>query len=133
MVNYQTGGLSGPHAGILGSTDTATGAPENSIGEALENEASNFVTGIAAIAMNVLTDEDPQHTNAQKGGAKSDMLPSPNELATKVAVMKDKAAGVDKPSQDKTKVPVEELMWSQMKPMMHMMCLVSDTWERLAK
>ncbi|KAH6693950.1 hypothetical protein F5X68DRAFT_267260 [Plectosphaerella plurivora] len=132
MVNYQTGGLSAPHAGVLGSTDSATGAPENMRGEAVENEASNFVTGIAAIAMNVLTDEDPQHANSQKGGGVTELMPSPNEIATKVAVAKDKAAGVDRPSQDKTKVAVEELMWSQMRPLMHAICVVSDTWERFA-
>lgn len=133
MVNYHNGDLTAPQAGILGSTDSATGAPEKMKGEAVENEASNFVTGIAAIATNILTDEDPQHSNGQKGGSKTGIFPSPNELVTKVAVMKDNAAGVDRPSQDKTKVPVEEFMWSQMKPLMHMLCVISDTWERFAK
>lgn len=135
MVNYQTGGLSAPHAGILGSTDSATDAPENKRGEAVEKEASNFVTGIVAIAMNVLTDEDPQHASAQTGGGggSGGKLPSPNELATKVAVAKDKAGGVDRPSQDKTKVAVQEIMWSQMRPIMHMLSVVSDMWERFVK
>lgn len=133
LVDYETGGVSKPRAGILASIDSATGAPENFKGEAIENEASNFVTGIAAIAMNVLTDEDPQHSNDQKGSAMTDALPSPNTLATKVATAKDKASGVDRPSQDKTKVPMEKVMWSKMRPLMHQMCVVSDTWERCAK
>lgn len=133
LVDYETGGVSKPRAGLLASTDSATGAPENVKGEAIENEASNFVTGIAAIVMNVLTDEDPQHNNGQKGGGMTDALPPPNTLATKVATAKDKASGVDRPSQDKTKVPMEKVMWSKMRPLMHQMCVVSDTWERCAK
>ncbi|KPM35792.1 hypothetical protein AK830_g10778 [Neonectria ditissima] len=132
LVDYHTGGVSKPRAGLLASTDSATGAPENAKGEAMENEASNFVTGIAAIAMNVLTDEDPQHSNEQNGGGIADLLPPPNSLATKVATAKDKAIGVDRPSQDKTKAPMEKFMWSKMRPLMHQMCVVSDIWERCA-
>jgi hypothetical protein len=133
LVDYQTGGLSKPQAGVLVSTDSATGAPENVKGEAVENEASNFVTGLAAIAINTLTDKDPQHNERQKGGGKTDILPEPNSLATKVAVAKDKASGTDRPSQDKTKVPMEKTMWSKMRPIMHLLCVISDVWERFAK
>lgn len=133
LVDYSSGGLLKPHAGLLATTDTITGAPENVKGEAAENEASNFVTGIAAIAVNVLTDKDPQHDEGEKGGGLTDLLPDPNTLATKVAVVKDKASGVDRPSQDKSKAPMEEVMWSKVRPMMHGICALSDTWERCAK
>ncbi|KAI3325375.1 hypothetical protein HD806DRAFT_490178 [Xylariaceae sp. AK1471] len=132
LVDYETGGVAKPKAGVLGSVDSATGAPENYKGEAVENEASNFVTGLAAIAMNILTDEDPQHDKDQKSSKKSDALPAPNEVAVAMAVAKDKATGVDRPSLDKTKKPMEETMWSAMKPIMHLICRVSDTWERSA-
>jgi hypothetical protein len=118
---------------VLATADSATGAPENIKGEAVENEASNFVTGIAAIAMNVLTDKDPQHDEGQKGGGVTDSLPAPNEVATKVAVVKDKASGVDRPSQDKSKAPMEKMMWSKVKPLMHSICILSDNWERCVK
>jgi hypothetical protein len=133
LVDYSNGGLLKPHAGLLATTDTITGAPENVKGEAAENEASNFVTGIAAIAVNVLTDKDPQHDDDQKSGRLANALPDPNTLATKVAVVKDKASGVDRPSQDKSKAPMEEVMWSKVRPMMHGICAVSDMWERCAK
>lgn len=60
-------------------------------------------------------------------------MPRPNDLATKVAVAKDKAGGVDRPSQDKTKKPMETIMWGKMRPLMHLVNNVSDAWERLAK
>ncbi|KAI0397530.1 hypothetical protein F5Y17DRAFT_414757 [Xylariaceae sp. FL0594] len=132
LVDYKTGGVSKPTAGVLGSSDSATGAPENYKGEAVENEASNFVTGLAAIAVNVLTDEDPQHGNDQKSSHISDVFPAPNEAAVAVAVAKDKAGGVTIPSLDKTKKPMEEVMWSYTRPAMHSMCRISDTWERFA-
>ncbi|KAF4981026.1 hypothetical protein FZEAL_3078 [Fusarium zealandicum] len=133
LVNYETGGLTKPPAGLLGSFTSATGAPENIKGEALENEASNFVIGLIAIAVNVWTDEDPQHHRFHKGGGVMDAIPKPNDLACKMATAKDKSSGIEKPSNDKTKNPMQKMMWSKMRPMMHGMCLVSDTWERCAK
>jgi len=116
LMDYKTGGVAKPTAGVLGSVDSATGAPENYKGEAVENEASNFVAGLGAIALNILTDEDPQHDNDQKSSHISDALPAPNEAAVAVAVAKDKAAGVSIPSLDKTKKPMEEVMWSYTRP-----------------
>ena len=133
LVDHKTGGLCKPPAGVLGSTDSATGAPENARGEAVENEASNFATAVAAIAINIFTDSDPQHDKLQDAYEESDILPKPNELATKIATMKDKASGVNKPSHDKTKSPMEKIMWSKMKPLVHEISFVSDTWERCTK
>lgn len=135
LVNYHTGGLSKPQSGMLGSLDSATGAPENFKGEAVENEANNFVTGIMAISTNILTDEDPQHSEDQRGSERTNSLnlPRPNDLAIKVATAKDKASGVDRPSEDKTKAPMEKFMWGGMKPLMHTVCTISDIWERGAK
>ncbi|EEY18693.1 conserved hypothetical protein [Verticillium alfalfae VaMs.102] len=58
MVDMTTGGVAKPMAGTLGSTDAATGAPQNLKGEAAENEASNFVTRAAAIATNLVMGQD---------------------------------------------------------------------------
>jgi hypothetical protein len=49
------GGVQKPKAGVLGSHDSATGAPENHKGEAVEQEASNFVNGIASVALSSAT------------------------------------------------------------------------------
>lgn len=107
MINTWDGSVAKPMAGTLGSLDTATGAPQNLRGESLENEASNFVTSFAAIAANLLTGEDPHGAPydavaEQSGG----VLPHVN-LGT-LAAIKDKAEGMNRPSEDKTKKPMEE-------------------------
>ncbi|KAF4947767.1 hypothetical protein FGADI_10161 [Fusarium gaditjirri] len=114
IVHYQGGHLIKPAAGVLGKVDTATGAPESLKGEALEREASNFATGL-------------------RGDGKTVDLPDPRSLATRIATAKDKAAGIEKPSWDKSKSPMQELMWSQMRPLMHWICRFCDVWERSAK
>lgn len=57
LVDKDTGGVQKPAAGVLGSHDSATGAPENHKGEAVEKEASNFVDGIASVALTSATGE----------------------------------------------------------------------------
>ncbi|KAK3052055.1 hypothetical protein LTS18_012319, partial [Coniosporium uncinatum] len=60
LVDGKTGGVQKPKAGVLGSLDSATGAPENMKGEAVEQEASNFVSGIASVALSSATGKHPQ-------------------------------------------------------------------------
>ena len=133
IVDYKTGGVTKPLAGVLGSTNSATGAPENQKGEAVENEASNFVTSFGAIGMNIATGKDPKVEEETKGGSTSVSIPESNSLATTMAVAKDKASGVDRPSQDKTKVPMETTMWAGIEPLMAAVIAITDTWERFAK
>ncbi|KAF5581768.1 hypothetical protein FPANT_8792 [Fusarium pseudoanthophilum] len=132
IVHYQGGHLIKPASGILGTVDTATGAPESLKGETLEREASNFATGLVALSINIFVDKDPQHDESQRGGGKTVNLPDPRSLATRIATAKDKAAGIEKPSWDKSKSPMQELMWSQMRPLMHWTCRFCDIWERSA-
>ncbi|KAG5789490.1 hypothetical protein H9Q69_011454 [Fusarium xylarioides] len=132
IVHYQGGHLIKPAAGILGTVDTATGAPESLEGETLEREASNFATGLVALSINIFVDKDPQHDESQRGGERTVNLPDPRSLATRIATAKDIAAGVEKPSWDKSKSPMQELMWSQMRPLMHWICRFCDVWERSA-
>ncbi|KAF5546808.1 hypothetical protein FMEXI_5499 [Fusarium mexicanum] len=132
LAHYQGGHLIKPAAGILGTVDTATGAPESLKGETLEREASNFATGLVALSINIFVDKDPQHDESQRGDAKTINLPDPRSLATRIATAKDKAAGIEKPSWDKSKSPMQELMWSQMRPLMHWTCRFCDIWERSA-
>lgn len=132
LVSASTGGVQKPKAGTLGSTDSATGAPENHKGEAVEQEASNFVNGIASVALASATGKHPQgEPPSQDTG---DAIPDPTSIAVSAANAKDKAAG-DKTSaeHDKTKVPMETAMWTQMRPIMHGISDVADTWERFAK
>ena len=127
-----TGGVQKPKAGVLGSHDSATGAPENHKGEAVEAEASNFVTVIASVALSSATGKHPQgEQHAEDGEALGDSVPDPSSLALAASNAKHKAAGA-KPTQkhDKTKVPMETAMWTKMRPIMHGVADVADTWER---
>ncbi|KZL63357.1 hypothetical protein CI238_10503 [Colletotrichum incanum] len=131
MVDIRDGSIAKPMGGTLGSTDAATGAPQNLKGESVENEASNFITSVSAIATNLMTGKDPHGApNEVEGGSKQGFKPQLD--VTTMAVVKDKAEGMDRPSQDKTKAPMEEKVWEQMTPLLHMIILISDFWERLS-
>ncbi len=133
LVSAQSGGIQKPKAGVLGSHDSATGAPENHKGEAVEQEASNFYNSIAAIALTGATGKHPQAepVAAEDGDAANDTVPDPTAFAIVAADAKDVAAGAHpKPSHDKTKIPVETAMWTKMRPVMHGIADISDTWER---
>ncbi|KAH8732264.1 hypothetical protein GQ44DRAFT_640674, partial [Phaeosphaeriaceae sp. PMI808] len=126
------GGVQKPKAGTLGSTDSATGAPENHKGEAVEQEASNFVNGIASIALSSATGKHPQG-EPPEGDAHEKSVPDPTRIAVGAADAKDVTAGTT-PSMhhDNTKVPMETAMWTKMRPIMHGLADVIDTWERFA-
>jgi hypothetical protein len=82
MVDTLTGNLTKPNAGVLGSVDSITGAPENTRGQALENEASNFVTGLAAIGVNLMTSGDVHgEPNSEEESFSGLMKADPDEFA----------------------------------------------------
>ncbi|KAI0445199.1 hypothetical protein F4803DRAFT_508901 [Xylaria telfairii] len=133
LVDAKSGGVQKPKAGVLGSLESATGAPENHKGEAVEQEATNFFNGFTAVVVTSATGKNPQ-ANPQTGEESSaeDYVPDPTGLAASAAEAKDVAAGGQKGSKhDKTKVPVENAIWSKMRPIMHGMSDVADTWERM--
>ncbi|KAK4099105.1 hypothetical protein N658DRAFT_540855 [Parathielavia hyrcaniae] len=134
LTDMATGGLTKPRAGVLGASDAVTGAPENVKGETVENEASNFVTSVAGIAVNTLTSQDPKSEAENEKGEShpTDSMPQPNEASTLLAVAKDKAGGIGEPSHDKSKEPMETIMWSKMLPLLRLVHLLSDNWERMA-
>ncbi len=134
LVNSETGGVQKPRAGVLGSHDSATGAPENHKGEAVEQEASNFVTNIASLALSSASGKHPAGDPDADGNGAADAAPDPTALATSAADAKYKVnGGRTGTKHDKTKVPMETAMWIKMRPIMHTISTVSDTWERLAK
>ncbi|KAF2712250.1 hypothetical protein K504DRAFT_464328 [Pleomassaria siparia CBS 279.74] len=127
------GGVQKPKAGVLGSHDSATGAPENHKGEAVEQEASNFVNGIASIALSSATGKHPQGEPPSDESSAQDSVPDPTALAVGAADAKDRASGAATgKDHDKTKVPMETAMWTKMRPIMHGIADVTDGWERFA-
>lgn len=135
LVDWKTGGLTKPAAGVLASPDSATGAPENFRGEAVEKEAESFATTIAGIAVSVWTaqDEDTKPSNQDPAGLPASSLPRPHDPTTLVGIAMDKAAGLQDSSSDKTKQPMQAALWSVVLPWLRLLYTFSDTWERLAK
>ncbi|GAM84119.1 hypothetical protein ANO11243_021110 [Dothideomycetidae sp. 11243] len=129
LVSAKTGGVQKPKAGVLGSTDSATGAPENYKGEAVEAEASNFVNGIASVALASASGKHPQNEPAEKANEPADSLPDPTAVAVGASAARVKVAGGNA-HHDKAKVPVETAIWTKMRPIMHGLADVCDTWER---
>ncbi len=132
LVDSSTGGIQSPKAGVLGSHDSATGAPEKHKGEAVEQEAHNFVSGIGTIALSSAAGKheqgDPDNDDIDKA------VPDPTRMAVAGAEAKVSAQG-GKPNEkhDKTKQPMEDAMWTKMRPIMHVVGDVADGWERFAK
>lgn len=136
LVSASSGGVQKPKAGVLGSTDSATGAPENFKGEAVEAEASNFVNSIASVAISSASGKQPQNdlTDADEDnedGLASARVPDPTAIATGAGDARASAGGGKVSTKhDKTKVPMETAMWNKMRPLMHGIADVNDTWER---
>lgn len=120
LVDSRSGGVQKPKAGVLGSHDSATGAPENHKGEAVEQEASNFFNGITSVVLASATGKHPQGDPDHDGDEPGDSVPDPTRLAAGAADAKDAAGGSQTtPHHDKTKVPVETAVWTKMRPVMH--------------
>ena len=133
LVDASTGGVKKPKAGMLGSDHSLTGAPEKHKGEAVEQEASNFVSSFAQITIGAAAGQHPQNDLQDKEGAIDTNVPDPTKIAT-TAVEAKKASSDDMPQHhDKTKQPMEEAMWSKLRPIMHIIGDIADGWERFAK
>ena len=132
LVSATTGGIQKPKAGVLGSTDSATGAPENHKGEAVEAEAANFVNSIASVALSSASGKHPQDDPEEgEAGAPNDAVPDPTAIAIGASTARAKQNG-HHVKHDKSKVPMETAMWNGMRPIMHGIGDVNETWERFA-
>ncbi|KAK3167256.1 hypothetical protein OEA41_010382 [Lepraria neglecta] len=131
LVSSKTGSVQTPQAGILGSHDSATGAPEKHKGEAVEQEAHNFVSGIGSIA---LSSAAGKHEQADPDSDPlNESVPDPTNMASDAAAAKQSAqGGTPNAKHDKTKQPMEQAMWLKMRPIMHVIGDIADGWERFA-
>ncbi|PQE21434.1 Proteasome subunit beta type protein [Rutstroemia sp. NJR-2017a BBW] len=60
LIDSKTGGVKKPPAGVLGNETSLTGAPENHKGEAVEQEATNFVNSLTSIAITSAAGKHPR-------------------------------------------------------------------------
>ncbi|CAG8951988.1 hypothetical protein HYFRA_00000723 [Hymenoscyphus fraxineus] len=136
LIDSKTGGVKKPSAGVLGSDDSLTGAPEKHQGEAVEQEASNFVNSFTSIAISSASGKHPQgdpHSLEEGASGVEDRTPDPTDLAVGAANAKDKASGgKTNAAHDKTKEPMSAAMWSKTRPVMHIIADISDGYERFA-
>ncbi|KAJ7627080.1 hypothetical protein FB45DRAFT_979639 [Roridomyces roridus] len=130
LIDPVSGGVQKPRAGILGSTDTATGSPEQHKGEAAEAEAAHFVTSLASVAIASPSSNPPQSDVIQ--GDK--IIPDPSDIISEArnAQTKSEAGNPAKGVHDKAKAPMEEAVWTQLRPIFHAVGAVTDTYERIA-
>jgi Protein of unknown function (DUF3292) len=132
LISGKTGGVQKPAAGVLGSDDSLTGAPEKHQGEAVEQEASNFVNSFASIAISSAAGKHPQGDPHDEGQSKLESnAPDPSDIAIGASDAKEKAAGGEPNTiHDKTKEPMSAAMWSKTRPIMHGIAGIADGWER---
>ncbi|KAF3404111.1 hypothetical protein DPV78_002449 [Talaromyces pinophilus] len=129
LVDSQTGGVQKPRAGVLGSKDSLTGAPERYRGEAVEQEASNLVGSVAGVAIGSAAGK---HDPAVPDDAPmEDKVPDVTDVATQLGDLQGSAGGeIPSTKHDKTKKPMSDAVWQKMKPVMHILGDVTDTYER---
>lgn len=116
--------------------DSLTGAAEAHKGEAVENEASNFVNGLAGAVMATSIGKVNESTEEETGKkTKLDSaLPDPTAIAMSGGEALKRTAG-KLPSEDhnKAKDPVVDAIWKGMRPLMHGLEDFCDNYERVAK
>ncbi|KAL3428452.1 hypothetical protein PVAG01_01960 [Phlyctema vagabunda] len=132
LINSKTGGIKKPTAGVLGSDNSLTGAPEKHQGEAVEQEASNFVNSFTSIAISSAAGKHPQGDPHSEGESRLESAaPDPTNVAVGAVNAKEKSNGGE-PNQvhDKTKEPISAAMWTKTRPVMHAIADIADGWER---
>ncbi|KAI9704357.1 MAG: hypothetical protein M1836_007220 [Candelina mexicana] len=132
LVDSNTGGVKTPSAGMLGSHDSATGAAEKHKGEAVEQEAHNFVSSFGAIALSSAAGKNP-HTEAEEDESVDKSVPDPTNVALHASNARVSTKGGSSTTKhDKTKQPMEATMWIKARPVMHVIADIADGWERFA-
>ncbi|KAL6232063.1 hypothetical protein BDW75DRAFT_243323 [Aspergillus navahoensis] len=131
LVDTSTGGVQKPKAGVLGSHDSMTGAPEKYKGEAAEQEASNLVASVATVAVGSATGKHDQGT--PEGAPMESKVPDATDIVEKTADAQAAAKGeVPTETHDKTREPMKQTVLNGADQTMRIMADVIDTWERFA-
>ncbi|EST06211.1 Protein of unknown function DUF3292 [Kalmanozyma brasiliensis GHG001] len=158
-IDAKTGQAKVPMAGHLGSKHSLTGAAETYEGEAVEQEASNFVGALGSVALSTAAgkttnagasadndDEDDDDSSSDETSLKKsnsttkkpkkdpeDRIPDPTSVAALSSAAQSKAAGEKTGHPDKgdhTKQPMEAAIFSSLAPFMHILNNVCDDYER---
>lgn len=111
-----------------------TGAPEAHKGEAVENEATNFVNGIASVATATAIGKSPEKA-ADEDAAKNrldGLIPDPTNAIVAGGEAQSKTQGGSQSHHHmKAKDPVVDSIWKSMRPAMRGIEDLCDNYERL--
>ncbi|KGO64028.1 Protein of unknown function DUF3292 [Penicillium italicum] len=130
LVNKDTGGVQKPKAGILGSNDSITGAPEKFKGEAAEQEASNLVASVASVAVGSAVGKHDQ--GVPDYAPLEDDVPDAMDIVANTADAQSAAHGkVPTDSHDKTRQPMKQSVMDAANSSMQVIGDITDTYEKL--
>ncbi|SNX82582.1 uncharacterized protein MEPE_01288 [Melanopsichium pennsylvanicum] len=154
-IDPKTGQAKVPKAGHLGSKHSLTGAAETFEGEAVEQEASNFVGALGSVALStaagkssnqgVTVDDSEEHnsdndasstkrsSSTKKHRDAEDKIPDPTNVAAVSQAAQSQAAGEKAGHPDKgdhTKKPMEQAIFASLAPFMHILNNICDDYER---
>ncbi|EAW09845.1 DUF3292 domain-containing protein [Aspergillus clavatus NRRL 1] len=130
LVDTATGGVQKPKAGVLGSHNSVTGAPEKFKGEAAEQEASNLIASVATVAVGSAAGKHDQGT--PEDAPMESSVPDAMDMVSKTADAQAAAAGeVPADSHDKTRQPMRDTVLNAANQSMRVLSDVVDTYERL--
>lgn len=133
LVDKSTGGVKKPKAGVLGSHDSITGAPENFKGEAAEQEASNLIASAASVAVGSAVGKHDQ-------GVPDKDAPIENNAPDAMDVVSDSAdaqsavqGGIPSGSHDKTRQPMRDTVMNAAHMTMQVINNITDSYEKFGK
>ncbi|PYH93650.1 hypothetical protein BO71DRAFT_484433 [Aspergillus ellipticus CBS 707.79] len=130
LVDKDTGGVQKPKAGVLGSHDSVTGAPENMKGEAAEQEASNLMTSVASVAAGSVAGKHDQGTPEDAPIESS--VPDAMDIVSDAADAQTAAHGeAADEAHDKTRQPMRDTVNNAANLTMRILSDIVDTYERL--
>ncbi|GMF84831.1 unnamed protein product [Aspergillus oryzae] len=119
-----------PKAGVLGSHDSVTGAPEKMKGEAAEQEASNLIASAATVAVGSVAGKHDQGT--PEGAPMEDSVPDAMHTVAEAADAQTAAhGGVPDSTHDKTREPMKETVLNGANIGMRIMSDITDIYEKL--
>ena len=132
LVDKDTGGVQKPKAGVLGSHDSITGAPEKFKGEAAEQEASNLVASVASVAVGSAAGKHDQ--GVPEEAPLEGTVPDAMEIVANTADAQTAAHGKE-PSNahDKTRQPMKQTVMETANMAMDVVSNITDIFEKFQK
>lgn len=132
LVNKTTGGVQKPKAGVLGSHDSITGAPEKFKGEAVEQEASNLMASVASMAVGSAVGKHDQ--GVPEDAPLERQVPDAMEFVSKSADAQTAAQGTNtSDTHDKTRQPMKQSVIVGANLLMDTINDITDTFEKIRK